>query len=110
MMRYFCLDVHGELKRLDGRPLVEPYQCPNCKRIVRLGGTDLKVKFLTSPPYPDALGLQFGPEWVASKGLSRLIDSMAPLTARYVPVRDRQGRLLPYDQVIVRDRVRIGHG
>jgi len=110
MMRYFYLEVRGELKRLDGEPLVEPYQCPECDRIVRLGGTNLKVRFLNPPPHSDAVGVLFGPEWAASKALSRLTQSKAPFAARYVPVRGRDGEALPYDQVIVRDRVRIGRG
>jgi hypothetical protein len=107
-MRYLYLEVRGELKRLDGEPLVEPYQCPECNRIVRLGETNLKVRFLNPPRDSDALGVLFGPEWAASKALSRLIQSKAPLAARYVPVRGRHGEAIACDQVIVRDRVRIG--
>ena len=108
-MRYFILRHIDSFRRCEGRALVEPYACGTCGKAVRPGKTDLKIKFGDCTPEPDLLSAPFGEERVASEALRAVIDSMAPQGVRYAQVRDRNGRELPYWQLIVSNRLRAGY-
>jgi hypothetical protein len=107
-MKYCLVKTYGELERVDGRPVVESFPCKECGRIVRLGETDLTVRFVTSPPYPDALGVLFGPEWLVSKALRQIIDSVAPSAVKYVAVKTEGGESIDYEQAIVKQGIHAG--
>lgn len=105
-MRYFWLKPYKELELVSGKPIKNPYKCKICGEMIRLGEVDLKVKFVDPPPYPDALGVFYGPEWVVSKSLKQLISAKSPQTL-FKSVFENEKKI-QYDQIIIDDTVRIG--
>jgi hypothetical protein len=107
-MRYFQVKTYGELERVTGRPLIEPVPCRTCGRMKRVGETELTVRFVVSPPFPDAVGVLFGPEWAVSGPLRALIDSMDGAAASYARMLLENGEIPSYEQVLVNVRLRVG--
>ncbi len=107
-MSYFRLRPYGELELVHGRPLGPATQCIACGRVKTTGKTNLTVRFVDQPPYPDALGVLFGPEWAISEGMRALIDSALVLPPDYSPVRGEDGRFIGFHQVVLKAALRAG--
>jgi hypothetical protein len=109
MRRYYQVQTYGELKRLGGVPLSQTRICALCGKTIRLGETDLHVEAVSEPPFPDALGVLFGPEWLASESLREIIgDFSEEQDVSYAAVKVDRAELDGYQQVILSRRLRVG--
>jgi len=97
----------GFCRVLRGRPRQEPYPCSECGRTVRLGSILQQIRTEDDPP-GDAVAVEAGPEWVASKRLASMLVETDPSCADCHELTGPDGAPIPYVQVIIHDTMRAG--
>lgn len=100
-MRFLRLKPYGELELVSGKPAGDPGICPMCGRRKAIGETELTVRFLDPPPYPDALGVLYGQEWLISEKMRAVIDANMDCSPRYSDVCNENGEVLSFCQVLL---------